>query len=365
MKWCAWSARCSTPGKKLFTKVYRREGESRKTNDSISREGSSLGGKEKYMPKISVIVPIYNVEKYLNRCIDSITNQTYKNLEIILVDDGSPDNCGKICDEYAGNDSRIRVVHKANGGSSSARNAGLDIMTGEYVMFVDSDDYIAPDCVEYLFGLMDRFSAKICIGDYEATDSGRYEFGQNPERVEQISGKEAVERQFGKDTLQYVSPCAKLYARRLFAKLRFPEGRLIDDEGTMYRALYACDKVVVSKRVVYAYYYNSESITKRPKKKNYQDLCTDLNEQIEFYRERGEAVLEARVRNRWCIQAAAHYLPKGYYEEAKVLAQNAKRMYKGVWRVKQIPLTERVKGWMSAYLCGLTAYLMKHRRTKL
>ncbi|OUQ56652.1 hypothetical protein B5E58_10530, partial [Tyzzerella sp. An114] len=92
--------------------------------------------------KISVIVPIYNVEKYLNRCVDSIINQTYKNLEIILVDDGSPDNCGKICDEYAKKDNRIKVVHKENGGVSSARNVGLNIATGDYIGFVDGDDWI-------------------------------------------------------------------------------------------------------------------------------------------------------------------------------------------------------------------------------
>ena len=94
-------------------------------------------------PLISVIVPCYNVEEYLPKCIESILNQTYRNLEILLVDDGSPDNCGRICDEYAAKDSRIRIIHKKNGGLSDARNAALDVMTGEYVTFIDSDDYIS------------------------------------------------------------------------------------------------------------------------------------------------------------------------------------------------------------------------------
>ena len=106
------------------------------------------------MKKISVIVPIYNTEKYLKRCFDSILSSTYENLEVILVDDGSPDNSGKICDEYAARDSRIRVIHKKNGGLSSARNAGLDIATGDYVTFVDSDDYIASDIYEKLVACM-------------------------------------------------------------------------------------------------------------------------------------------------------------------------------------------------------------------
>ena len=102
------------------------------------------------MPLISVIVPIYNVEKYLDRCVDSIINQTYKNLEIILVDDGSPDNCPQMCDDYAKKDSRIKVVHKENGGLSDARNVGMEVATGEYVSFIDSDDYISLDFYETL-----------------------------------------------------------------------------------------------------------------------------------------------------------------------------------------------------------------------
>ena len=310
-------------------------------------------------PLITIIIPIYNVEKYLTRCVDSVLQQTYTNLEIILVDDGSPDNCGRICNEYAELDPRIRVIHKTNGGVSSARNAGLDIMTGEYLMFVDSDDYIALDCVEYLFGLIKRFSAQISIGNYVETRGGEYEFKQALESVGLISGRKAIERQFGRKTVQYVSPWAKLYVRSLFTGLRFPEGLLHEDEGIMYRLFYDCDQIAVSQRDVYAYYYNPKGITKCPKKRNYQDLCAVLKEQIKFYSERGEVVFEARVRNRYCIQAASHYLPKGYYEEPKVIVQNAKQMYKGVLQIKQISLVERLKGWMCAYLCAVVAHLMK------
>lgn len=110
---------------------------------------------------ISVIVPVYNVEKYLSKCIDSILAQTYKNLEIILVDDGSPDNCPKICDEYAKKDNRIKVIHKENGGLSAARNVALDIAKGEYIGFVDSDDFIAEDMYEVLYNLAEKYNAEI------------------------------------------------------------------------------------------------------------------------------------------------------------------------------------------------------------
>ena len=115
-------------------------------------------------PLISVIIPIYRTEKYLHRCLDSVISQTYTNLEIILVDDGSPDNCGKICDEYAAKDKRVRVIHQANQGLPGARNTGLEIATGEYIGFVDSDDYIEPDMYEYLYGLIikDKAAFSMC-----------------------------------------------------------------------------------------------------------------------------------------------------------------------------------------------------------
>lgn len=313
-------------------------------------------------PLITVIIPVYNVERYLRRCVDSVTSQTYYNLEIILVDDGSPDGSGIICDSYAASDTRVRVIHKPNGGLSSARNAGLEIMTGNYVMFVDSDDYIAPDCVAFLFDMALRFSAPVSIGNYRVTTDSSCDFSKGGEHLELISGRKAVERQFGKDSVQYVSAWAKLYEKNLFRDIRFPEGHLHEDEGTTYRLLYASERVAVSDRVVYAYYRNPESITRRPKGKNYQDRSALLLKEMEFFRQHGEKSLEARVRNRYSIQAASHYLPKGYYGESRVIAAAARKMYRGVWRVKEIPLLERLKGWMSAYFCSLTAHLMKIRK---
>ena len=117
-------------------------------------------------PLISVIVPVYKVENYLDKCVESILVQTYKNLEILLVDDGSPDRCGEMCDEYAKADSRIKVVHKKNGGLSDARNVALDAMTGEYVAFVDSDDTIAKDYIEVLYGLIEKCQAQMSVVDF-------------------------------------------------------------------------------------------------------------------------------------------------------------------------------------------------------
>ena len=115
---------------------------------------------------ISIIIPVYKTEPYLRKCVDSVLAQTYTNLEVILVDDGSPDDCGKICDEYAAKDSRVKVIHKENGGLSSARNCGLDVATGKYIGFVDSDDWIDPDMYETLLGLLLRYDADIAEGSY-------------------------------------------------------------------------------------------------------------------------------------------------------------------------------------------------------
>ena len=118
------------------------------------------------MPKVSIVVPIYNVEKYLEQCIDSIINQTLKEIEIILVDDGSPDNCPQICDDYVKKDSRIKVVHKTNGGLSSARNAGIEIATGDYIGFVDSDDYIELDMYEKMYNIAIENNVDFVMSDY-------------------------------------------------------------------------------------------------------------------------------------------------------------------------------------------------------
>lgn len=307
---------------------------------------------------ISVIVPVYNVDMFLNRCLNSIINQTYKNLEIIVVDDGSTDNSGKICDDFSKIDSRIFVIHKENGGLSSARNAGLDVIHGKYVTFVDSDDYISSDCIEYLYDLILKTDSSIAIGNYGFTKENQHKFEKVDEVVQQISGIEAINRQFGKNTVQYVSAWAKLYSSSLFDEIRFPNGMVHEDEGTTYKVLYLSSKIVVSNKVIYAYYYNGDSITKRPKKNNYDDLCFILKEQMDFYKNMEENVLCARVRNRYCIQAAAHYSLDGYYGSPQKIRNDAKNMYKGVWKIKDIPFSERFKGLLCSYLCGFSAKLM-------
>lgn len=166
------------------------------------------------LPLISIIIPVYKVEKFLATCLDSLCAQTYTNLEIILVDDGSPDNCGKICDEYAQKDARIRVIHQANQGISAARNAGLEIAEGEYVAFVDSDDYIDPDMYEYLYGLISKDNADMAMCNI-CEDEGSHSTKLLDSPYKLIP----IQQYF--ECADWMFPWNKLYKRMLIGELRF------------------------------------------------------------------------------------------------------------------------------------------------
>ena len=163
-------------------------------------------------PKISIIVPVYNVEQYLNQCVESIVGQTYQNLEIILVDDGSPDSCPKMCEDWANNDKRIQVIHKLNGGLSDARNAGIDVASGEYLMFVDSDDFIAANMVMDLYALLNRTNADIaCGGVYRYCDGKITDIYNEVIRSDEVifSGIDQLKNMLNSRT--ECSACGKLY----------------------------------------------------------------------------------------------------------------------------------------------------------
>lgn len=211
---------------------------------------------------ISVIVPVYNVENYLSRCVDSIINQTYSNLEIILVDDGSTDSSGIICDEYKKKDKRIIVIHQENGGLSQARNSGMKVMKGKYVTFVDSDDYISPDYIKYLFNLIVRYKADISICLYRNFyEDGTLERKKKNKRISigLFSGQEAaVDLCYQKHIPN--SACGKLYNSELFHNIVYPVGKLYEDLGTTYKLFLLSNKVVFSPIEKYYYFQRQDSI---------------------------------------------------------------------------------------------------------
>lgn len=214
-------------------------------------------------PQISVIVPVYKVEPYLRRCVDSILAQTYTNLEIILVDDGSPDSCGAICDEYAEKDSRVRVIHKENGGLSDARNAGLEIATGEWLSFIDSDDWIEPTMYEALLNNAGVHDAQISIGgvvDELLTENGVI--------VTKTTAGDSVviEARKKQPAIQHFlnhswSAWDKIYRREVFDGIRYPVGEINEDEAIALSLLDRCERVVYTNEPFYHYIRRPESIT--------------------------------------------------------------------------------------------------------
>lgn len=217
---------------------------------------------------ISIIVPVYNVENYLRKCVDSIINQSYKNLEIILVDDGSTDSSGKICDEYSLKDSRIKVIHKKNGGLSDARNAGMEIASGDFWGFVDSDDYIDSDMysvlMENLLGAEADLSTCGRIFTYDGKEIPKYS-ENNPVT---LSGREAVKNLFLSNSIVNNAAWDKLYKRELFDDIKFPVGRLFEDAAIMYKIFEKCNKIVSTKKQMYHYVQRSGSISNCKYNKN-------------------------------------------------------------------------------------------------
>ena len=235
-------------------------------------------------PLISVIIPIYKVEKYLNKCIDSVLNQVYENLEIILVDDGSPDNCPQICDSYAKQDPRIVVIHKKNGGLSDARNAGIEIAHGEYVLFVDSDDWIHEKCIHLLYEYCNKYDADIAIGNHRKFSEIDVTIEQNDIKekdYEIISATEACKRNCFE--VVFVTSWGKLIKRKLISNNLFPKGKIHEDEFSTYKLLFKSNKIIYTSNEIYYYLIRSTSIMGKKKSIYHKDAVVALIEKIKFY----------------------------------------------------------------------------------
>ena len=208
-------------------------------------------------PLISVIVPVYNVEPYLRKCVDSILNQTYRNLEVILVDDGSPDGCPAICDEYAEMDHRVRVIHKENGGLSDARNAGMAVMNGDYLSFVDSDDLLPVNAIETLHRIAVEENADLVIGGHNRFEDTPLTNTDTELFVKRWTPVEAMADMLRNGCASW----ARLYRRELHQSILFPVGEINEDEAIVLPLLERCKTVAVTNEVVYYYRCRPESIT--------------------------------------------------------------------------------------------------------
>lgn len=215
-------------------------------------------------PLISIIIPVYKVEKYLGQCMQNVLSQTYGNLEIILVDDGSPDSCGQMCEDFAEKDSRVVVIHRENGGLSEARNTGLDAAGGEYVAFIDSDDYVSDYYIGNLYKALNGLDAQMAVSCYEAV------YDQTPPKtcaaavkdseIHLGSPKECLKRICYQNSGIEISAWGKLYHRSLFSDIRYPSGLLYEDIPVTPQLLHRCSRIAVIPNVDYYYRQRRESI---------------------------------------------------------------------------------------------------------
>ena len=213
-------------------------------------------------PLITVIVPAYKVETYLPICVESIISQTYKNIEIILVDDGSPDQCGAICDEYALKDNRIRVLHKENGGLSSARNAGMKVMKGKFVTFIDSDDYVGPFYVEHLFDALKKANADLAVSWFAEVNEGDKIDTSGKENLsgyEKLNQKQSFQHLLYQDGIE-TSAWGKLYKSDLIGGILYPEGKLYEDIPVTSQYILKSKSVALIRNVDYYYLQRKASI---------------------------------------------------------------------------------------------------------
>lgn len=243
------------------------------------------------MDLISVIVPVYRVEKYLKRCVESIAGQTYQNLEIILVEDGSPDRCGEMCDRFAKEDRRIRVLHQKNGGLSAARNAGIEAAKGAFLAFVDSDDFIAEDFIAALYEALVSTASEIAQCKYEYVAGNQMTKAKEPGTIRVLTGKQMLVEMYDYEGAYNVVAWNKLYKSSLFQEIRYPNGKIHEDEATSYRLFYQAERVAFLDRYLYGYFTSPSSITRNEFKRNRLDWAWALEGRMVFYREKEEQEL--------------------------------------------------------------------------
>lgn len=251
------------------------------------------------MPEISVIVPVYNVEKYLKRCVDSILNQTFTDFELILVDDGSTDNSPEMCDECAELDKRVKIIHQSNCGQASARNRALDICCGEYVAFVDSDDYVSPKMLEVLYSNSVACDADISICEKILGCSRSHEFSNLLSEVSVHNGKDFLKRCLFENIDKCWILCDKLFKKSCFAAIRLPEGRVYEDNATVYKLLYNAKRVADCDTVLYYYFTNPQSTVHQKNLIKQLDWLLALKEMSEFFKINDENDLYELINKRY------------------------------------------------------------------
>lgn len=246
----------------------------------------------KKMELISIVVPVYNVQEFLSKCLDSILIQTYRNIEIIVVDDGSKDDSGKICDQYGDKYTNIKVLHKSNGGLSDARNKGIENSSGEYVVFVDSDDVIAPNLVEYLYSLIKNKNADIGICDpMHCYPKQEICFENSSHEYVFDSEKAIIEMLYQRSFL--VAAWGKIYPISFFDDIKFPVGMLFEDSAVMYKLFDKASRVAYGNAKLYGYMHRENSITTKQFSIQDCDILIICNQIDSYLASRSDELIKA------------------------------------------------------------------------
>jgi len=311
------------------------------------------------MPEISVIVPVYKVEQFLHRCVESILRQSFYDFELILVDDGSPDNCGALCDAYASQDNRIHVIHQNNGGLSAARHTGIDYVikhsSSHWLAFVDSDDWVHPDFLKVLYNVARQTGCKISACGFFRTEGEPFP-GVQDYSIQCLSADDYYCGQIhgGVTAVAW----NKLYHRSLFKKLRYPIGKLHEDEFTTYLAVYQTGKVGVTPAQLYAYYQNPEGIMRSQWNPRRMHVLEAFEQQIAFAREQGNDRLLRKIAEQYVYSVYEH-LQKAQVVYRKELRRKLRKALKQGAAVGCFP-RDRKNLWAyeAAYPCKIFWWLL-------
>ena len=297
---------------------------------------------------ISIVIPVYNVEKYLERCLQSVVDQTYKDIEIILVDDGSTDESKIICDLYESNDSRIKVIHKENGGLSDARNAGIDIAKGKYISFIDSDDYVEKDYIKSMYDAIKKDNSDISVSLHVIKyENGKTKFKFENQCDKIVNAKQALEMMLYDDGLD-LSAWGKLYKTVFFNNIKFPKGRIFEDAATTYKLMDKAEKISLVNQYLYNYMIRNNSISSGKFNEKKMDLISSTKEMSDFVSQKYPDLQRACDRRLMyaylstITQLAKSNEQKKYCDLKKELMTYIKKNGRKVLADKNIPKRDRV-----------------------
>lgn len=288
------------------------------------------------MPKISVVVPVYKVEAYLDRCVTSILNQTFRDFDLYLVDDGSPDNCGRMCDEWTKRDSRVHAVHQKNGGLSAARNTGIEWAFAEsdsqWITFIDSDDWIHPKMLQWLLKAAEEENTTVSVCGYVNT-TGDDPWTEEDYRVERWKAEAFYPQKFINATVAW----GKLYRKDFFKTLSYPVGKLHEDEFTTYRLLFEAGEIAYVPVPMYAYFVNMNGITRTGWSPKRLHAWEAYEQQLAFFAERGlEEMVKFRYRgyleNAMVNLTAAEEAPEKYAKEIRFMEKRIRNVIRRAWK---------------------------------